>query len=46
MLFLCISFLITENVDIHIKFTPKVTMKNGKTYIQTDTFKLFFDTKK
>uniref|UniRef100_A0A336M7R2 CSON013083 protein n=1 Tax=Culicoides sonorensis TaxID=179676 RepID=A0A336M7R2_CULSO len=38
------SNLTIENVVLRIKFKPKVIEKNGKNYIQTDKFKLTFDT--
>lgn len=40
------STLTFENVDINFKYKPKVIVKNGKEYIQTDKFKLDFDTAK
>lgn len=35
-----------ENVNIAIKYKPRMIVKNGKEYIQTDKFKLEFDTGK
>lgn len=40
------SLLSFENVDIGIKYKPKIVTKNGKEFIQTDKFKLEFDTAK
>ncbi|XP_063696583.1 protein takeout-like [Culicoides brevitarsis] len=39
-----LSNLTIDNVNLRVKFKPKVIEKNGKTYIQTDKFKLTFDT--
>lgn len=35
-----------DNLDIGIKYKPKLVVKNGKEYIQADKFKLQFDTGK
>lgn len=35
-----------DDFDIGIKYKPKIMIKNGKEYIQTDKFKLEFDTSK
>lgn len=40
------STLTFENVDISFKYKPRIMVKNGKEYIQTDKFKLDFDTAK
>lgn len=40
------SLLSFENVDIGIKYKPRKVVKNGKEYIQTEKFKLEFDTAK
>lgn len=40
------SALNFENFDIGIKYKPKIIVKNGKEYIQTEKFKLEFDTGK
>lgn len=40
------SDLTLDNMSFRVKFTPKVTTKNGKNYIQLDKFKLTFDTTK
>lgn len=36
--------LIFDNVSLIIKYKPKVLVKNGKQYIQTERFNLDFDT--
>lgn len=38
------SKLNIENMDMIVKFKPKVITKNGKNYIQTDKFSLTFTT--
>lgn len=40
------SSLNFENVEIGIKYKPRIIIKNGKEYIQTEKFKLDFDTAK
>lgn len=40
------SVLSFDNVEIVIKYKPRVIVKNGKEYIQTEKFKLEFDTAK
>lgn len=36
--------LVFENCELAVKYKPKVTVKNGKQYIQTERFNLDFDT--
>lgn len=36
--------LIFDNADLIVKYKPKVILKNGKQYIQTERFQLDFDT--
>lgn len=36
--------LVFDNFDIAVKLKPKIIVKKGKEYIQTDYFKLDFDT--
>lgn len=38
------AHLIFDNVDLTVKYKPKVVEKNGKKYIQTEKFQLDFDT--
>lgn len=40
------SLLNFENFEIVIKYKPRVIVKNGKEYIQTEKFKLEFETSK
>lgn len=40
------SSLSFDNVDIVIKYKPRIIMKHGKDYIQTEKFKLDFETTK
>lgn len=40
------SILTFENVDISFKYKPRIMVKNGKEFIQTEKFKLDFDTAK
>lgn len=35
-----------DNVEIGIKYKPRIIVKNGKEYIQTEKFKLEFETAK
>lgn len=36
--------LMFDNANLVVKFKPRIVTKNGKNYIQTETFKLDFDT--
>ncbi|CAO1407089.1 unnamed protein product [Diamesa serratosioi] len=38
------SNITLSNLDINIKFKPKMIQKNGKEYLQADNFKLSFET--
>jgi len=38
------SNLIFDNANLVVKYKPRIVTKNGKNYVQTDTFKLDFDT--
>lgn len=39
-----INYFSLDDVDIKIKFSPKIVERNDKEYIQVDKFKLHFDT--
>lgn len=38
------AHLVFDNVNLVVKYKPKVLEKNGKQYIQTEKFQLEFDT--
>lgn len=44
VIFIYITLVLSDDVSLRVKFKPKIIEKNGKTYIQTEKFKLNFDT--